>query len=744
MIDISTMNKAQADATTDTEGAVLVLAGAGSGKTRVLTHRVAHLVEDKGVSPYKILAITFTNKATQEMKSRLNTLLGEGNKVWVSTFHSLCSSILKINAESLQGYGTNFSIYDEGDASRLIKRALRELHLDGSSIKDKIRYHISKAKNAGLTPDEYYSQIKGDSVDSEDILRLFIRYEELLKENNAMDFDDLLYKTKALFEYAPDVLAKYQDRFQYIHVDEFQDTNAVQYDLVKMLSAKWGNLFVVGDDDQSIYGWRGAVVSNILNFDKMFKDVKVHKLLQNYRSTESIIDCANKLISHNKERHDKQLFTANGKGTPVTFHTAYNDYQEADYVVNTIVSLKRQYGYTNKDFAILVRANSLSRLFEQKLGGASMKYQVLGGFKFFERKEIQDVIAYMRVINNMRDGSAVERIINFPRRGIGDTTIAKIVDEARATHNDVMEIIMNIEKANIVNAGTVKKIAEFRAIIFDIFMKRGAPINEFCDYVIERVGFEEAYLSSGKQEDQIRWENIQEFQRSTKEQADKNPNMTLDEYLQSILLVPDGNMEEDIDNEVITVATMHAVKGLEFKNVFIVGCEEDVFPSLQAKREEGIEEERRVMYVAITRAEHRLYITNVKDRFRYNQHQYNEPSRFIAESGGQKLMTGYEAYEQRKQYTESRGAYARPGKMYPPQKSQNDYYTTMPVSQQKPSIINADTSKFSAGDRVKHTTYGEGKIIIITGEGSSATATIAFDKFGIKKFRLALAPITLI
>ncbi len=340
----------------------------------------------------------------------------------------------------------------------------------------------------------------------------------------------------------------------------------------------------------------------------------------------------------------------------------------------------------------------------------------------------------------MRDGAAVERIINFPRRGIGDTTVSKIIDEAKSTSSDVMEIIMNIEKANIVNVGTAKKVAEFRSIIFDIYMKRGEPLNEFCDYVVKRAGFEEAYLSTGKQEDEIRWENIQEFQRHTKEYVDKNPDVTLDEYLQSILLVPDANIEEEVDSEVITLATMHSVKGLEFKVVFIVGCEEDVFPSLQAKKEEGIEEERRVMYVAITRAEERLYITNVKDRFRFNQHQFNEASRFIAESGGKKMMSGYEAYEKRRQYTESRGDYVRPNKMYPPQKKSP--YLDMPVPQQKPTVINEDTSQFATGDIVKHKVYGSGKIIIITGEGSAATATIVFDKFGIKKFRLALAPIS--
>ncbi|MFI3229742.1 MAG: UvrD-helicase domain-containing protein [Bacillota bacterium] len=735
-IDISTMNSAQAAATLDTEGAVLVLAGAGSGKTRVLTHRVAHLVEDKGVPAYRILAITFTNKATQEMKQRLKGLLGEENKVWVSTFHSLCSSILKINAASLQGYDVNFSIYDEGDAGRLVKRALREMNLDATAIKDKIRHHISKAKNAGLSPDEYCNTIL-DNKDVMDIGRLFVRYEELLKENNAMDFDDLLYKTKALFEYAPDVLAKYQERFKYIHVDEFQDTNAVQYDLVKMLSAKHNNLFVVGDDDQSIYGWRGAVVTNILEFEKNFPGTKVHKLLQNYRSTENIIDAANKLISHNTERHDKQLFTNNGKGVPVEYHTAYNDYQEADFVINTIVSLKRNYGYTNKDFAILVRANSLSRLFENKMSGASMTYQVLGGFRFFERKEIQDVIAYMRVINNMRDGAAVERIINFPRRGIGDTTIAKLVDEAKNRHTDLMDIIMGIERSNLVNAGTVKKIAEFKSVIFDIYNMRGAPLNEFCDYVIKRAGFEDAYCSTAKEEDVVRWENIQEFQRHTKEFVDKNPEVTLDEYLQSILLVPDANLEGTVDGQAITLATMHSVKGLEFKVVFIVGCEEDVFPSIQVKIEEGIEEERRVMYVAITRAEQRLYITNVKDRFRFNKHQYNEPSRFIEESGGKKILSGYDAYEQRKQYTESRGKFARPNKKYPSAPS----FPDVPAPQQKQKVVNTDTSIFSAGEYVKHPVYGTGKIIIISGVGSDAAATVSFEKFGIKKFKLALAPL---
>lgn len=752
--DVSKLNDAQKRAMEDTEGAVLVLAGAGSGKTRVLTHRVAYLVLEKKVSPYNILAITFTNKAAGEMKERLNTLLGEGNNVWISTFHSLCYTILRRNGDKL-GYNSNFSIYDESDSARTVRKALKDLNLDGSAIKDSALKYIGEAKNKGLSPEEYYNDIKGVAKYDKEIYEIYKRYEELLKANNAMDFDDLLHKTKELFSSFPDVLEEYKRRFRYIHVDEFQDTNGVQFDIVKMLAGRDGNLFVVGDDDQSIYGWRGAEVRNIIDFDKTYPNAKIHKLLENYRSTGKILDAANKVIKNNVGRHEKELFTKKGDGVRVEYYTAYSDYDEADWVVDTIISLKRYYGYSNKDFAILVRANSLSRLFESRLASVRLRYRVLGGFRFFDRKEIQDVIAYLRAVSNMRDGEAIERIINVPRRGIGDTTVEKLSDYARRTMTDLISVIVNIGTNGVLTGASAKKVEDFRNIMADLYVNsKKMPMDKFAEYLVKRAGFEQSYNEEKNEENMTRWENILEFLRYVKEYCGNNPEATLDGFLQTVALAPE-NKDEEQDNDTVFVATMHAVKGLEFKVVFIVACEEDVFPSAQSKKDSNIEEERRVMYVAVTRARERLYISNAQNRYRFNQKQANMPSRFIAESKGEKVQSSYDIYEEKRAYNESRGAYggfnrgkdyysgereivtpmAKPyGNAAPPQKPQGT----------PPPVLNKDLSQFAGGVKVSHPVYGAGTILIVAGSGDDANATVMFPSLGIKKFKLALAPLKVV
>ncbi|MBQ9114730.1 MAG: UvrD-helicase domain-containing protein, partial [Clostridia bacterium] len=440
---LSNLNEVQRQIVTDTEGKLLVLAGAGSGKTRVLTHRVAYLVAEKGVWGSNILAITFTNKATAEMRERLDDLLGLDHGVWISTIHSLAARILRRFGEYI-GYDKNFSIYDESDSARMIAKVVTEAQIDDNRIKEALKEHIGKAKNDGMSPEEYFHEINGLVNDAELIVKLFARYEELLKQNNAMDFDDLLHKLKKLLLTSEECLNFYQNKFRYIHVDEFQDTNKVQYEIIKLLAGKWGNLFVVGDDDQSIYGWRGAKVENILNFDKEFKDAKVYKLLENYRSTEEILNCANNVIQNNKARHEKRLFTNRGKGLKVEYYNAWNDRNEAEWVVGKIESLIYYNGYRKKDFAILVRANSLTRMFEQMLQSTRLTYRVVGGFKFFDRKEIQDVIAYMRAVANARDNAALERIINFPQRGIGDATIDKLDIYSRESQISTLNVLLSL------------------------------------------------------------------------------------------------------------------------------------------------------------------------------------------------------------------------------------------------------------------------------------------------------------
>ncbi|MFA5449429.1 MAG: UvrD-helicase domain-containing protein [Clostridia bacterium] len=738
--DVSVLNDAQRNAMTDTEGAVLVLAGAGSGKTRVLTHRVAHLVLDKGVSPYNILAITFTNKATAEMRERLEQLLGENNRVWISTFHSLCYTILRMHTAEI-GYEPNISIYDESDSGRLIKKALREQSLDGSSVKDIIRNHISTAKNKGLSPGAYYATIRGDTPHDEDIYRLYTRYEELLKLSNALDFDDLLHKTNELFDEHPEVLSKYQNRFFYIHVDEFQDTNAVQFDIVKKLAAKSGNIFVVGDDDQSIYGWRGADIKNILNFNITYPNAKVHKLLENYRSTSKILEAANNVIRHNKSRHEKELFTNLGSGVRIEYYSAYNDYQEAEWVVDSIISLRRYYGYQNKDFAILIRNNSLSRLFEKKLSASRLNYRIMGGFRFFDRKEIQDVIAYMRVANNTSDSEALERIINFPRRSIGETTVERLSEYSRQHMVELIDVIRNADVNGAVPSGAAKKVKEFGNLITDIANKKSLPLYEFVTYLVDQVGFEKAYMSTGKEEDENRWENIQEFLRHIQEFAGSNANADLDTFLQTAALQPER--QEIYSGDSVAIATMHSVKGLEFRVVFIVACEEEIFPSSQSIKAGEVEEERRVMYVAITRAKERLYISHTINRFRFNKVQNFLPSRFIDESRGIIKENSYEVYGKKKAYIEGRGTkygYEGAEREIIPRRA-NHIPKTL---EDKPKIFNRDVSGFVGGARVAHSIYGEGKIILVLGEGDEATATVLFPKLGIKKFKIALAPLKLL
>lgn len=736
---LENLNENQRNIVTDTEGYVLVLAGAGSGKTRVLTHRVAYIVKEKKVFASSVLAITFTNKATAEMRERLVSLLGEENNVWISTFHSLCASLLRREAEAA-GYGANFSIYDESDSLRVIKKVLREKHLENEPIKDKIKNYISDAKNAGLSPEEYWKDTNGLVNDADIIREVYERYEELLKDANAMDFDDLLQKTKNLFVEHPDVLEKYQNRFRYIHVDEFQDTNKVQYEIVEMLAAKWGNLFVVGDDDQSIYGWRGAELGNILFFDKKHPGCKVYKLLENYRSSSSILDCANNVIRNNKNRHEKELFTNRGTGVRTEFYKAYNDYNEADWVIDNIVSLKRYYGYSNKDFAILVRMNSLTRLFENRLSESRLSYRVLGGFKFFDRKEIQDVLSYMRMVSNPKDAEAIERIINFPARGIGDITVEKLSAYARQSGNDFLDVILNIDSigAGIIGAGAVKKVSEFRAVVSDLLSHKDMPLNEFVKYLVERVNFALAYTSTGKEEDEVRLENIGEFVRQVGEHCTRDPRATLDSFLQTVCLAPEAD-NEIRDGENITLATMHSVKGLEFKVVFIIGCEEDIFPSSQSKRGDSVEEERRLMYVAVTRARERLYISSADKRFRFNKVQESLPSRFIAEAKGTavSIEDPYKVYAERRAYIEGRGG-------QPSYRSETPKpFTPIITPRNAPAPANKDISKFTGGAKIRHKLYGEGTIILVTGSGTDATATVAFPTLGVKKFILALAPLEL-
>ena len=783
-LDLSSLNEQQMEAVIGIEPASLVLyAGAGSGKTRVLTYRIGYLISESGTPAHSILAITFTNKAAAVMKDRLKEMLGEGHDVWISTFHSFCATVLRRFADRI-GFNTQFSIYDESDTDRVIKKALRSLSLDGSKVAEHIKKHIGDAKNEGLSPDEYFRNIEGMVDDAEEIRDVYKEYERTLLLSNAMDFDDLLTKTKLLFETCDDVVRHYQKRFKYIHVDEFQDTNKVQLDLVKMLSKEYCNVFVVGDDDQCIYSWRGARIENLTEFDKSFekegRTCKIYKLEQNYRSTQLILTAANNLIKNNtkEERYRKRLFTKRGDGAKVEYFTGYNDYEEVNYVISTIRNLKRQ-GYKNSDFVILVRTNSLTRLFEQSLTGARMEYRLLGGFRFFDRKEIQDVLAYMRAIANPKDGEAAERIIGFPKRGIGDTTIERLSQYARENNTHVLDVLFN-KAGEAVPPSALARLNNFSDMLKDITAKKDLPIYDFTCYLVERVGFKEYYLGTEKEEDETRWENTSQFLDYIKEWQKQNPSGTLDSFLETARLKPETDREL-YDRDDITISTIHAVKGLEFKVVFIVACEEEIFPSGMSKRvgeREAIEEERRVMYVAITRAMERLFITNAKQRSRFGRVQHYMPSRFIAESQGKvpgEEGEAYAIYKDRKEnlwrntvpvYAQSVGAkpysgisagattpyspsnaQAKPYVPPTPYTSPTPYSTPAPpppVVSMAQKIHNADTAPFVAGKRVSHPDHGNGTIIIVSGTGNDKIATVAFERVGLKKLQVAFAPIKII
>ena len=699
----------------DTEGQVLVLAGAGSGKTRVLTHRIAYLLDEKGVDGYNILAITFTNKAAREMLERVQKITGRSD-IWVSTFHSFCAKVLRYEIENL-GYTSNFSIFTASDSARVVARILKSLNVEEKDAKN-IRSHISNVKNMGASIDEYCLALGGKNTDL--IKEVYLRYEKELRDNNALDFDDLMLKTVQLFKEFPEVRSKYQERFKYIHVDEFQDTNKIQMLLVRMLAFKHGNLFVVGDDDQSIYGWRGAEVGNILNFQKVYPNCRIYKLQQNYRSTQNILDCANKVIAQNKQRMGKELWTGGEKGVKVEYKSFYNYMEEVDYVLGEIRKLCDYNGYNLSDFAILVRLNSLTRNFEEKMNMYGINYKLIGGFKFYDRKEIMDTIAYLRMVANPLDSESIVRIINFPKRGIGDTAIQRLREYCSVSGQSMIDALLDIENNTVLSKAMRDKFAKFTELIVDLMRaKLDKSFEDFAKYLIEKVDFYSAY-DIDNAEDKNKLENIDEFMTIIHEYCEQNKGATLEDFMQSISLVSDGD-EEDL-GDYVTIATVHGVKGLEYKVVFIVGLEENIFPSGRALGNPmEMEEERRCMYVAITRAQDRLYLTSAGNRYRFGKVEYNMVSRFVQEAG--LIQKDPAKFTPLKTSEYANIARERPN--------------TMPNTI-KPNL-SKDISKFNVGSAVVHARYGEGVIVAMDGN----TATILFAKLGNKNFNLTLAPIEL-
>lgn len=706
---LSNLNSQQKEAVITGNGPVLVIAGAGSGKTRVLTYRVAYLINN-GVNPYNILAITFTNKAADEMKGRINLLADNPAGIVMSTFHSLCARILRADIDKL-GYDKKFSIYSDTESERVIKKIVKALDDNNYKIDVKsIQNEISKAKEKAVTPEKYRHDNPGNELYAD----IYQRYEEELFSANALDFDDLLLKTVELFVKFPDTLYKYQLRFKHVLIDEFQDINGIQYTLIRLLADLNRNVFAVGDEDQSIYGWRGADKGIIKEFSRDFPDVKIYKLEQNYRSTGNILSCANKLIDHNPDRIKKVLWTDKGDGDDVVYKRVYSDREEAEFVINNIAALLRT-GKGFKDIAVLVRANSLTRLFEEGFNIYGFPYRVYGGYKFYERKEIKDVIAYLRVLSNPKDNEAILRIINFPKRGIGDKAIEALVKAAE--ERPLIDAILRITELNIAPLVT-NKIVEFRNLITGLINASvRMRIDELIDYVLEQTGILELYDKKNT-EDRARLDNIQELVSGIKQYAITNENATVTDYLMTLALISDT--DELGNGEHITIATVHSAKGLEFPVVFVVGLDEGIFPSsLSMVNPDDIEEERRVMYVAVTRAIEKLYITSSETRFKYNELKAYVPSRFINEMGLTK------EYDNRPVL---RGGFIK-----------------KPAYVRESSVMTArekvDLTLFKNGVKVLHNRFGEGMIIEMKGENIAA---IAFKGLGIREFNLEIAPIKVI
>lgn len=729
------LNKQQQLAVDAVDGPILVIAGAGSGKTRVLTARICHLIEI-GVNPYNILAITFTNKAANEMKERIERQLGYSD-VWTSTFHSMCARILRMDCERI-GYSKDFTIYTDLESERVVKRILQDYPQADPKNKGDYLWHISRAKTLALSPDDYYDTIKDSDSDAYNVAEVYRRYETELKKCNCLDFDDLLLKTVLLFSTCPDVLEKYQNRFHYINVDEFQDTNKLQYDIVKMLSKKHGNLFVVGDEDQSIYSWRGAEIRNILDFPKDFKGAKVFKLEQNYRSTTSILKAANNVIKNNSNRNEKTLWSEINQDDSIEYYEAYNDRDEATRVARAIDTLHRK-GAPYSEMAILVRANSVTRGFEEEFNLHGIPYKVFGGFRFYERKEIKDALAYVRIAINPSDNDSILRVVNYPKRGIGNTAVAELQNVAKDTNSTLFQVLIN---PGLLSSATAKKLAPFTEIATELVkMQKQMSAVEFVQFAIRRSGLESSLAQSGDPEDSNRLENIEELVGAVQQFSQDNENATISDFMQSVALVSDtDSMNSD---DYVTIATVHAVKGLEFDNVFIVALEEGIFPTQRAIYSGDIEEERRLMYVAITRARKRLFVLNARQRYRFGKSEPMTQSRFVSEMSGFKQSMRFSnsnsTQSSFKPENRIKLGVDNPQTAAFKTKLSNGFDKSSMQGASAPKKSDIDYDKFAKDVVVEHSKFGKGLIIQTDGDGEDKIAAIAFKGLGVKRFTLAIA-----
>ena len=764
------LNDKQYEAVVNTEGPVLVIAGAGSGKTKVLTHKIAYLIQEKNVLPWNILAITFTNKAANEMKERIAGLVGETAKdIWMGTFHSICVRILRKHIDQI-GYDSSFIIFDTSDQKSLIKKCLKELQIDDKQFSEKaVQAEISNAKNDMLEPGEYAFKVHGD-FRRERIATVYELYQKRLKENNAIDFDDIINFTIKIFNEKPEIANYYSSKFRYVLVDEYQDTNKSQFTLVKILAEVNQNITVVGDNDQGIYSFRGADISNILNFEKDFKNTKIIKLEQNYRG--NILKAANAIIKNNETKYEKKLWTQNGEGSLPRVYSADNEYDEASFIVEQISRLKREENYKYSDFAVLYRMNTQSRAIGDILRREAIPYKMVGGLKFYERKEIKDIISYLRLAQNPSDNLSLTRVINEPKRGIGKTSLEQVEQMANLHETSMFEVIKD---ANLYGLNRVYlKSREFVDLIEDARAKKDTmSVSEFIQYMLKKSGYIKALEDEKTIEAENRLENLEEFLTVAMEFEKEEAENTLQDFLEGMTLSSDiDNVEEAEDS--VTLMTLHSAKGLEFPVVFLVGMEEGIFPGFRSIGEpEAIEEERRLCYVGVTRARENLFLTCSKMRTVFGSTSCNAPSRFLEEIP-KELLDGYEdsfgtgikkqKEEREYAWTYGNGSGAGTGKI----KSYNINDVASKTVAAASSVFgkassfgrtaesflsglgkssaseSVDLSKYSTGVRVFHKKFGEGVITKTEPEGEDLKVDISFDKVGHKRLMAKFAKLEII
>ncbi|CAG7584837.1 ATP-dependent DNA helicase PcrA [Peptoniphilus tyrrelliae] len=730
-MDINTLNDKQREALLATEGPLLILAGAGSGKTKVVTSKIAYLIEELNVPSWKILAITFTNKAAKEMKDRVQKLIDRDiSSMWIGTFHSICVRILRRNIERI-GYNGNFTIYDRDDQITVVKEAIAELSIDRDIYKPRaIINDISNIKSEGISPIEYIEANKNNFF-KENLGKIYNLYEKKLRKNNALDFDDLLIKTVDILKSKEDIRDFYRDKFEYIFVDEYQDTNKIQYELIKLIAGAKPNLTVVGDNDQSIYKWRGADINNILNFHKDFPGAKIVKLEQNYRSSQKILDVANQVIEHNTSRIEKNLWTSRDEGKDVVYREFPHSNEEEYGVVNKIIALNYK-GEEFKDMAILYRTNAQSRGFEEALVRERIPYKIVGGLKFYDRMEVKDVLAYLRILNNTDDNVSLARIINRPKRGIGDTSLSDLLDYADENRLSLYDVITNIDDFEDLNLRARKNIKEFGSIL-KILKDRAENLS--IGKLFEEVLYESGYVNDLKNQNTIeaktRLENIEELHSNIMEYD--REGVELSEYLNTLSLLSD--VDKTSEDTGVNLMTLHAAKGLEFSTVFLVGLEEGLFPTSRAlESEEEVEEERRLCYVGVTRACNNLFISSSRTRSMYGKLTPAKRSRFIEEMEGK-----IEIIEDKKRelleirdYNEENTSVTRPKKFFGMDKK---------VETNKNS---SDGKNINVGDKVKHKIFGKGMVVQKKEKNGDYEVVISFDKKGLKRLMLSVAPIKLV